>query len=143
MQGCDDERRLILFSLVIVDEIVNIVLMREIIFYKSFSGQSPVKDFIRALPSKEREKILWVLTLVRDIPIVPQEYFKKLQNTDGIWEIRAQQGNNEFRLLGFMDGGKLVILTNAFSKKTRKKPPQEIALAEQRKKEYQEGKKHG
>ena len=117
--------------------------MREIIFYKSFSGQSPVKDFIRALPAKEREKVLWVLTLFRDIPIVPQEYFKKLQNTDGIWEIRAQQGNNAFRLLGFMDGGKLVILTNAFSKKTRKTPPQEIVLAEQRKKEYQEGKKHG
>jgi phage-related protein len=117
--------------------------MREIIFYKSSSGQSPVKDFIRALLSKEREKILWGLTLVRDIPIVPQEYFKKLQNAYGIWEIRAQQGNNAFRLLGFMDGGKLVILTNAFSKKTRKTPLQEIALAEQRKKEYQEGKKHG
>ena len=129
--------------LVTVDEFVNIVLMREIIFYKNSSGQCPVKDFIRALLAKEREKVLWVLTLVRDIPMVPQEYFKKLQNTDGIWEIRAQQGNNAFRLLGFMDGGKLVILTNAFSKKTRKTPQQEIALAEQRKKEYQEGNKNG
>ena len=72
--------------------------------------------------------------------MVSQEYFKKLQNTDGIWEVRVQQGNNAFRLLGFMDGGKLVILTNGFFKKTQKTPPQEIALAEQRKKEYLERK---
>jgi len=118
-------------------------LVREIICYKNSSGQCPVKDFIRAVPAKEREKILWVLTLFRDITMVPQEYFKKLQNTDGIWQIRAQQGNNAFQLMGFMDGGKLVVLTNAFSKKNRKTPPKEIALAEQRKKVYQEGKKHG
>ena len=35
--------------------------------------------------------------------MVPQEYFKKLQNTYGIWEVRAQHGNNAFRLLGFLD----------------------------------------
>ncbi len=117
--------------------------MREIIFYKNSSGQYPVKEFLRTLPTKEREKLIWVLALVRDIPMVPQEYFKKLQNTDGIWEVRAQHGNNAFRLLGFLDEGKLVVLTNAFSKKTQKTPPQEIALAEQRKKEYQKGNKHG
>ncbi len=71
-----------------------------------------------------------------------QEYFKKLQNTDGIWEVRVQFGNNAFRLLGFIDNGKFVIMTNGFSKKTRKTPQQEIALAEQRKKEYQERKRH-
>ncbi len=117
--------------------------MREIIFYSNTSGQCPVKDFIRALPAKEREKLLWVLALVRDLPMVPQEYFKKLQNTDGIWEIRAQHGNNAFRILGFKDGGKRVVLTNAFSKKTQKTASQEIALAEHRTKEYQGGKEHG
>ena len=82
----------------------------------------------------------WVLNLLESLRMVSQEYFKKLQNTDGIWEVRVQQGNNAFRLLGFMDGGKLVILTNGFFKKTQKTPQQEIALAEQRKKEYLERK---
>ncbi len=53
-----------------------------------------------------------------------------------------QFGNNAFRLLGFIDNGKFVIMTIGFSKKTRKTPQQEIALAEQRKKEYQERKRH-
>ena len=35
--------------------------MREIKFYKNTSGQCPVQDFIRALPTKEREKLLWGL----------------------------------------------------------------------------------
>jgi len=38
--------------------------------------------------------------------------------------------------LGFLDKGNLVILTNGFIKKTQKTPPQEIDLAEERKKEY-------
>ena len=117
--------------------------MREIKFYKNTSGQCPVQDFIRALPTKEREKLLWVLASVRDIQMVPQEYFKKLQNTDGIWEVRAQHAGKAFRLLGFLDKGNLVILTNGFIKKTQKTPPQEIDLAEERKKEYKEGKKYG
>jgi phage-related protein len=42
-----------------------------------------------------------------------------------------------------MDKGSLVILTNGFIKKSQKTPDQEIALAEQRKNIYKEGKRHG
>jgi phage-related protein len=49
--------------------------------------------------------------------------------------VRSQFGNNAFRLLGFLDKGRFVILTSGFSKKSQKTPLQEIALAEQRKKE--------
>lgn len=116
--------------------------MREIIFYTTSSGKSPVQDFLDSLAAKESQKITWVLNLLESLPMVPQEYFKKLQNTDGIWEVRVHQGNNAFRLLGFQDKGKLVILTNGFAKKSQKTPPQEIALAEQRKNEYQERTHH-
>ncbi len=61
---------------------------------------------------------------------------KRRQNTHGIWEVRAQHADKAFRLLGFLDKGNLVILTNGFIKKTQKTPPQEIDLAEERKKEY-------
>jgi phage-related protein len=51
---------------------------------------------------------------------VPRKYFKKLKGTDDIWEIRVQQGNNIFRILGFFDGKNLVVLNHAFTKKSKK-----------------------
>lgn len=68
--------------------------------------------------------------------MIPKQYFKKLVNTDGLWEIRISQGNNIFRLLCFFDGDDIIIVTNGFQKKTQKTPKQEINLAENRKKEY-------
>jgi phage-related protein len=38
--------------------------------------------------------------------------------------------------LGFIESGSSLILTNAFTKKTQKTPPQETALAIRRKNEY-------
>ena len=69
----------------------------------------------------------------------PEEYLKKLNGTNDIWEIRIQFGNDAFRLLGFFDNGK-IILTNGFAKKSKNTPKNEIELAEHRKKEYYEGK---
>ena len=78
----------------------------------------------------------WVLSLVENQPRVPIEYFKKLTGTSGLWEVRIQSGSDIFRLLGFMDDGKLVVLTNGFAKKSQKTPPNEIQIAEDRKTDY-------
>jgi len=76
------------------------------------------------------------LQLIEELDIVPRQYFKKLVDSEGIWEARIQFGNDIFRLLGFFDGGTLLILTNGFAKKTQKTLPQEIALTVRRKEEY-------
>ena len=52
------------------------------------------------------------------------------------WEVRATIGNNTFRLLGFFDGPKLIVLTSGFAKKTNKVPKQDIETAEERKRDY-------
>lgn len=117
--------------------------MRTIEFFKTSTGKSPVDEFLESLSTKEAAKVFWVLKLVTELSLVPAEYFKKLKNTDGIWEVRVAQGNNEFRLLGFFDDGNLVILTNGFAKKSQKTPPEQIALAEQRKSEYLRRKNNG
>ncbi len=114
--------------------------MREVNFYKSKTGKSPIVDFLDSLPGKQAQKITWVLEIIEDSRIVPKQYFKKLVNTDDIWEARVSSGSNIFRLLGFFDGNNLVILTNGFVKKTQKTPKKEIKLAEQRKKDYLERK---
>jgi phage-related protein len=67
---------------------------------------------------------------------VPTEYFKKLKNTEDIWEVRVKSGNNIFRILGFYDKEKFIVLTNGFAKKSQKTPKKEIELAQERKREY-------
>lgn len=110
--------------------------MREIIFYKTASGQKPIEEFLDKLSSKQVQKVLWVLQLIEDLERVPTQYFKKMVNTDNLWEARISIGGNIFRLLGFFDGSKLVVLAHAFQKKTQKTPKQAIKIAEERKNDY-------
>jgi len=107
--------------------------MIEIQFYRTAAGACPVEEFLDSLSAKQAQKVLWVLRLVRELPRVPQQYFKKLEGTADLWEVRAEFGGDAFRLLGFWHVGRLVVLTNGFAKKTQKTPDREIALAEQRK----------
>ena len=110
--------------------------MRTINFYRQPNGKSPIEEFLDSLTAKQAQKVLWVLQLIEELETVPRQYFKKLVDSEGIWEVRVQFGNDIFRLLGFFDGGSLLILTNGFAKKTQKTPPQEIALAVRRKNDY-------
>jgi phage-related protein len=115
--------------------------MLTIHFYRTAAGGCPVEDFLDQLGAKQAQKVLWVLRAVRDLPRVPQQYFKKLADTDDLWEVRAEFGGDAFRLLGFWDAERLVVLTNGFAKKTQKTPEREIALAKQRKRDYLSRKK--
>jgi phage-related protein len=109
--------------------------MKSISFYKSILGNCPVEDHLNSLSDTQVAKITWVLKLIRETQNISTKYFKKLVNTDDIWEVRVSVGKNNFRLLGFQDR-ELIILTNSFQKKTQKTPSKEIKLAERRKKEY-------
>ena len=110
--------------------------MKEIVFYRTGSGKCPVQEHLDRLTDKQVSKIAWVLKLIREINPVPTNYFKKLVNTGDLWEVRVDVGRDTFRLLGFMKGRELIILTNSFQKKTQKTPSHEIKLAERRKKDY-------
>jgi phage-related protein len=110
--------------------------MREIRYYRTAAGQSPIDDFLNALSGKESQKVLWAFKLIEDFETVPAQYFKKLKSTDDIWEIRVISSGKAYRFLGFFHGKELIILTNAFSKKTQKTPRKKIELAQQRKHDY-------
>jgi phage-related protein len=77
-----------------------------------------------------------VLDLVRFEQQVPIKFFKKLEKTDGIYEVRVITSQKSIRILCFQHEGTLVVLTNAFVKKTQKTPQNEIELAEKLKKKY-------
>jgi len=110
--------------------------MREIHFYRPESGACPIEEFLDSLSGKQSQKVAWVLQLIEEMEIIPVQYFKKLVNTDDLWEVRVQAGNNIFRLLGFLDGNQLIVLNHGFQKKTQKTPKKEIQVAEARKKDY-------
>ena len=64
----------------------------------------PSGGLLDNLSNKQAEKVFFVLDLIEAIDIVPRKFFKKLEATDDIWEVRVQHGNNIFRLFGFLDG---------------------------------------
>ena len=111
------------------------MFVREVNFYRLPNGQCPVEDFLDSLSGKQAQKVTWVLKLIESLEFIPAQYFKKLEGRD-LWEVRAQLGSNDFRLLGFFDGGALVILTNGFLKKSQRTPEKDIQLAEQRRMDY-------
>ena len=110
--------------------------MKQIIFYKTESGESPVETYLSSLPTKAKEKVAWTLKLIRELEVVPTNYFKKLANTNDIWEVRISSCSNIYRILCFWDGKNLLILNHAFQKKTQKTPKQAIKIAEKRKAYY-------
>jgi phage-related protein len=115
--------------------------MKEINFYRSESGKSPVEEFLDDLTAKQAKKVVWVLNLVEKHINVPSKYFKKMVNTDNLSEVRVNFGSNIFRILCFFDGSEIIILTHVFKKKTQKTPRQAIKIAEKRMKDYFKRKK--
>ena len=109
---------------------------RTIVFYKDFFEQFFVKQ-----RDKVKDKIIWTFDLIQELQRVPETYLKHIENTEGLYEIRLQQGNDIFRIFCFFDQGQLVVLANGFQKKTQKTPRQEIEKALKIKKEYENDKK--
>lgn len=106
-------------------------MIRKIITY----GDNFV-NFYKSQDSKIQEKIEYVLDLVRFEKQVPIKFFKLLNDTDGIYEIRIITTFKNIRILCFFDKGELIVLTNCFLKKSQKTPRKEIKTAEKLKKEY-------
>jgi phage-related protein len=105
---------------------------RKITFYKNY-----FQDFVDKQTKKVKAKIVWTFDLVEDLQRVPETYLKHIENTDGLYEIRVQLGSDIFRIFCFFDQGQLVVLANAFQKKTQKTPKKEIESALKIKAEYE------
>jgi len=108
----------------------------EIKYRNAFLYKDYFQDFFQKQRQKVKDKIIWTIKLVETLPIVPEEYFKYLEDTEGIYEIRVKFGNDIFRILSFFEKGKLIVLANGFQKKTQKTPKSEIEKAERIKTEY-------
>jgi phage-related protein len=110
--------------------------VRTIIFFKDY-----FEKFFEKQRDKVKDKIIWTLDLISELQRVPETYLKHLEGTDGLFEIRVQQGSDIFRIFCFFHEGNLVVLANGFQKKTQKTPKQEIEKALKIKQEYESERK--
>ena len=97
---------------------------REIIFYENY-----FIDFYQLQDDKVREKIKYVLELIKQVEKVPEKFLKHLSGTNGLYEIRIEFQSNIYRIFCCFDKGKLVVLFNGFQKKTQKTPKNELEKA--------------
>lgn len=91
--------------------------MRTLITYKNYFN-----DFLQKLSRQEKEKFLRALDLLVTEDKIPHHYIKFIR--DGVYEFRSNYGNT------------IVVLFNAFKKKTQKTPDSEIKKAIKLKEEY-------
>jgi phage-related protein len=99
-------------------------LIRQVIAYKRY-----FLDFYQEQPDNVQLKIEWVLNLLRVQKQIPERYFKHLDGYKGLYEIRIDIGINTFRIFSFFDKGNIIVLGNAFQKKSQKIPKKEIHKA--------------
>ena len=104
---------------------------RHIFYYKHY-----YLDFFNGQTKEVQKKFNWTLQLISELERVPVKYFKHMEGSDGIYEIRVEVGSNIFRVFSFFDKGQLVVLLNGFQKKSEKTQNNEIELAEKLKKQY-------
>lgn len=94
------------------------------------------KEFYVAQNSEVRDKINKVLKLIETQRIIPVKFFRIIEGTDGIYEIRIEVGSNIYRIFCCFDEGAIVVLFHGFQKKSQKTPLKEIRRAEAIKQEY-------
>jgi len=109
---------------------------RELIFFKNY-----FYDFFDNLSERVKDKIDYVLFLIRVAERIPVKFFKYIEGTDGLFEIRFDFQSNIYRIFCCFDEGNLVVLFNGFQKKSQKTLKNELEKALQIKKEYFETKK--
>ena len=109
---------------------------RGLLFFKDYFD-----EFYSDKTIKVQKKILWTLRVIEDLDRIPEIYFKHLEGTDGLYEIRVQSGSDIFRIFCFFDDNNLVVIGHGFQKKTQKTPDREIERGEKIKREYYEEKK--
>ena len=109
----------------------------EINFYRKNDNTCPMEDFLNSLEYKMRAKMLRLIMLLEQNGNELREPYSKFLS-DGIYELRARQGNNTSRALYFFDIEHKIILTNGFVKKTRKTPHLELEVAKKYRADYVE-----
>lgn len=98
-------------------------------FYKTDSGNEPVKDWLKELPAEVRKEV------GSDIQVVQWRWplGKPLVDGfgDGLFEVRTSLDGNIYRVLFCLEGSTMILL-HGFMKKTQQTPKQDVGIARKR-----------
>jgi phage-related protein len=76
-------------------------MSREIIFYENH-----FIEFYQSQDEKVKEKMKYVLELIKQVEKVPEKFLKHLTETNGLYEIRIEYQSNIYRIFCCFDKGK-------------------------------------
>ena len=99
------------------------------------------EDFYVEQTQKVKDKIDYVLDIIKHVDQVPIKFLKHIESTDGLYEIRVKTTFKSIRIFCFFDQGNLIVLTNCIEKKSQKTPKEPLDLAIELKHEYFKTKK--
>jgi phage-related protein len=98
-------------------------------YYKTATGAVPVKDFLDDLDDRDRDAVRAAMRTVRDGGLRVARHLH-----GDLYEVRAGRAGRAWRVAFATEGGRgqVLLAVTAFEKKTPRTPPGEVALAEQR-----------
>lgn len=100
-------------------------------FFVDEDGQSLVLEWFEAQSPKVQARFAWIFDLMQERGLVLGEpYIKHLEGK--IFEIRAEQNTNIYRIAYVAFTGQRFVLLHGFQKKTQKTPRREIETAQKR-----------
>jgi phage-related protein len=105
-------------------------------FYRTASGDEPVRDWLKALNKQERQSIGEDIAYVQYKWPIGKPRVDHLRGP--VWEVRSTIGNRIARVLFAVEQGEMVLL-HAFIKKTQQTDPANIELALKRIKDWKNG----
>ena len=91
---------------------------RTIIFYKDY-----FQMFFEKQKEKVKDKIIWTFDLIEELPKVPETYLKRIENTNGLYEIKVQIWSDIFRIFCFFCRRKISSSHKRISKEKSKDTP--------------------
>lgn len=115
--------------------------MIEVEFYDTEDGRCPLQEYLDSLEPKLLAKTLRTIDLLETNGILLRKPYSEYLGSD-IFELRTKQGSDITRVLFFFFVGNKAVLTNGFTKKTRKTPKTEIEIAKKYKADYERRHQH-
>ena len=102
---------------------------RKIIAYKSYFN-----DYFKTLDRPTQDKFLYVLEILRTQDRIPTKFVKSIKRDFS--NLGSSSKETSTGCFFIFDGNQIVVLFNAFQKKTQKTPPGEIERALKLMEEY-------
>ena len=106
------------------------------IFFRSASGDEPVREWLKALDKTDRQAIGEDIAYVQYKWPIGKPRVDHLRGS--VWEVRSKIGNRIARVLFAVEQSEMILL-HAFVKKTQQTNPADIELAIKRLKEWKNG----